>query len=214
MIYLLSPSAKEGTFSLPMITFTLLDAPLEVAHYDLLMFTSKQAVISANMCNSQWKTIPTLAIGDATAKQIEALGGTVRYKPKSFYGEVLAEDILHYFKEKKILYIRPKKVSFDAKAFLEKSGVHLDEKILYETTCICYESKHAPEKNAIIIFTSPSTIECFFKNFNWDTSYTAIVIGTATKVHLPKEVKVFVAKEALISSCIAKAKEVLTANQL
>ena len=214
MIYLLSPTPKEGTFSLPMITFTLLDTRLEVAHYDLLMFTSKQAVISANMRNPQWKTIPTLAIGDATAKQIEALGGTVHYKPSTFYGEVLAEDILHYFKEKKILYIRPKEVSFDAKAFLAKSGVHLDENILYETSCLCYEAKQAPKKNAIIIFTSPSTIQCFFKNFNWDTSYTAIVIGTATKVHLPKDVKVFVANEALISSCIAKAKEVLTANQL
>jgi uroporphyrinogen-III synthase len=214
MIYLLSPTAKAETESLPMIQFTLLDVSLEVSSYDLLMFTSKQAVISAEALNPAWKEVPSLAIGKATAKQIEDLGGHVVYHPDSFYGEVLAQDILSFFQEKKILYIRPKEVSFDSRAFLAKAGVELDEAIIYETECRRYSSDSAPQKGAIIIFTSPSTIHCFFKNFLWDESYTAIVIGEATKVHLPKEVKVFVAKEALISSCIAKAKEVLTANQL
>ena len=214
MIYLLSPTPQEETTALPMIAFTLLDEVLETAKYDLLMFTSKQAVMSAELLNPKWKEVPCLAIGKATAKQIEALGGTVAYHPKSFYGEALALDIVNYFKEKKILYIRPKEVSFDSRAFLEKAGIELDEKVIYETTCQGYEKRDRPQKGAIIIFTSPSTIHCFLKNFDWDESYTAIVIGEATKVHLPKQVKVFVANTPLISSCIAKAKEVLTANKL
>jgi len=214
MIYLLSPTPKEQTVHLPMISFSLLDVLLEFEGYDLLMFTSKQAVVSADLLNPNWKKIPALAIGKATAKQIEDLGGEVFYQPETFYGESLGQDIIEHFSDKKILYLRPKKVSFDSKTFLEKAGIEIDEKIIYETKCREYSNADKPEAGAIIIFTSPSTIHCFFKNFAWDESYTAVVIGEATKVHLGKDIRVFVADKPLISSCIAKAKEILTPNQL
>ena len=178
------------------------------------MFTSKQAVQTANRLNVSWKTIPCLAIGSATAKQITDLGGTLRYQPNSFYGESLSQDIIEKFKDKKILYLRPKEISFDAKAFLAKAHIFLEEQIIYATTCIQYEKHDAPKKNAIIIFTSPSTIHCFFKNFTWEESYLAVVIGTSTQKHLPNNVRYEVAKEATIDACIAKAKELLTANRL
>ena len=214
MIYLLSPLAKEGTKHLPMIAFTLWDVALEVAPYDYLMFTSKQAVVSAERLNPQWKTIPTLAIGKATAKQIEKLGGTVAYLPESFYGASLGKDIIERFSDKKILYIRPKEVSFDSKTFLAKVGMTLDEAIVYETHCMKYNPSDRPKEGAMIIFTSPSTIHCFLKNFAWKMSYTAVVIGEATKEHLPEYTRVFVAEVPLIGSCIRKAKELLKANQL
>ena len=119
MIYLLSPHVKEGCIHLPMISFSIVEQTLAFEGYELLMFTSKQAVISTEKLNPNWKEIPCLAIGSATAKQIEALGGTVAYQPKSFYGETLSHDIVSKFKEKKILYLRPKEVSFDSKGFLE-----------------------------------------------------------------------------------------------
>ena len=213
MIYLLSPQAKEGCIHLPMISFSLLDETLTFEGYELLMFTSKQAVISAAKLNPNWKKIPCLAIGSATAKQIEVLGGTVQYQPKSFYGETLSHDIVSKFKEKKILYLRPKEVSFDSKGFLEKEGIGLDEKIIYETNCIQYAKEDQPDKHAIIIFTSPSTIHCFLKNFEWDESYTAVVIGEATKKHLPVNAHYEVADIPRISSCIEKATQtLLTSN--
>ena len=214
MIYLLSPLAKKDTIHLPMITFSLCVSHLVLQTYDFLMFTSKQAVISAEALNPKWKEIPCLAIGKATAKQIEALGGVVAYLPETFYGETLSHDIIEKFHEKKIAYIRPKVVSFDAKSFLEKAGIFLDEKIIYETSCIAYNIEDKPTKDAIIIFTSPSTIHCFLENFEWDESYTAVVIGKATKVHLPLNARYEVADTPLISSCIDKAKHLLTANKL
>ncbi len=207
MIYLLSPQAKEGCIHLPMISFSLLDETLSFDGYELLMFTSKQAVISVEKLNQNWKKIPCLAIGSATAKQIEALGGTVHYQPKAFYGETLGQDIVTKFKEKKILYLRPKEVSFDSKGFLEKEGIGLDEKIIYETNCIQYAKEDQPDKDAIIIFTSPSTIHCFLKNFEWDESYMAVVIGEATKKHLPSYARYEVADTPLIDACIEKAKD-------
>ena len=213
-IYLLSPVVYEDTVSLPMIQFSLTVSSLEFSSYDLLMFTSKQAVKSAEALNPEWKEIPCLSIGSATTRQIEALGGRVVYQPISFYGKVLSEDIVMKFRDKHIVYLRPKEVSFDSKTFLASKGVTLDEKIIYETTCQMYPESAKPKKNAIIIFTSPSTIHCFLKNFQWDNSYTAVVIGEATKEHLAENVRYEVADEPTIDACVSKAKHILTANRL
>jgi len=213
-IYLLSPLIKEDTIALPMIRFSMTANVLDLTSCDVLMFTSKQAVKSADQLNPDWKNIPSLAIGTATAKQIEQLGGKVLYQPKSFYGETLSQDIIEKFHDKKILYLRPKVVSFDSKTFLTSAGVHIEEQVLYETSCISYDKNKQPSKNAIIIFTSPSTIHCFLKNFIWDESYMAIVIGEATKQHLPHSARYEVAEEATIDACVRKAKHLLTANRL
>ena len=207
MIYLLSPLKKEGTLSLPMISFKIVKESIDFSHCDTLMFTSKQAVVSADVIDKNWKNYPCIAIGGATKKKIEELGGEVIYYPKEFYGEVLAKDIQDKFSSKKLLYLRPKEVSFNSKAYLEKYGIVLEEQIIYETSCIGYEKKEQPVEDAIIIFTSPSTIKCFFKNFTWHKSYVAVLIGHATKEHLPRECSFVIADEALIDSCIKKAKE-------
>ena len=204
-IYLLSPSTKKDTISLPMIAFSLIKVVLNFKGIILLIFPSKQAVKSAEALNPSWKKLPCLAIGNATAKTIEDLGGTVAHKPKEFYAKSLSQEILTHFKDKKILYLRPKTISFDSKSFLQTQGIVLEEKILYKTTCIIYKKEAKPKKNAIIIFTSPSTIQCFLKNFVWDISYTAIVIGKATQKYLPKEAKYEVAEVATIESCVEKA---------
>ena len=206
MIYLLSPLKKEGTVSLPMIQFSLVASAIDFSLCDTLMFTSKQAVVSADAIDKCWKEYPCVAIGGATKKKIEALGGEVIYYPKEFYGEALAKDIQHYFSDKKLLYLRPKEVSFESKSYLEKHHIHLEEQIIYETSCVDYREQKL-EKNAIIIFTSPSTIKCFFKQFSWDESYTAVLIGHATQAHLPSECQFVVADEPLIDACVKKAKE-------
>ena len=206
MIYLLSPTKREGCFSLPMIRFSIVSQKINFSNIDYLMFTSKQAVVSADLIDKSWKNYPSIAIGKATKKQIEILGGKVAYVPANFYGENLAEDIKLYFSDKKILYLRPKEISFNSKAYLAKEGIMLKEQILYETSCVCYDNISI-DNNSIIIFTSPSTIKCFFKNFIWDNSLVAVLIGRATKEHLPYYCRYVVADEPLIDSCVKKAKE-------
>ena len=208
-IYLLSPLVKEDTISLPMIRFQTVANEVDLSDCDVLMFTSKQAVKSVDQLNPEWKKIPSLAIGSATAMQIEKLGGKVLYQPNSFYGKTLSQDIIEKFHDKKILYLRPKEVSFDSKSFLASSGISLDEQIIYETICIDYKEDAKPTEDAIIIFTSPSTIHCFLKSFTWDESYTAVVIGEATKEHLPANVHYVVADIPRIDACISKAKNIL-----
>jgi len=207
-IYLFSPLKKEETLSLPMIRFSLIDKAIDFSVCDTLMFTSKQAVVSADKLDKSWKNYPSIAIGKATKQKIEELGGRVIYTPKEFYGDKLSKAIQEYFSDRKLLYLRPKVVSFDAKAYLSNAGIEINEQIIYKTSCVKYSKMDKPKENAIIIFTSPSTIKCFFKNFEWDSSYIAVLIGKATQEHLPKECKFMVADEPLIDSCIKKALEI------
>jgi uroporphyrinogen-III synthase len=206
-IYLCSPKVYEGAISLPMIKFNLIANSLDLEKYDALIFTSKQAVVFANSLNRNWIYKKILAVGKATAKIAKELGAKDVYNPQKFYGKTLANDIIKHFKNYKLLYIRPKVVAFDTKSFLQKEGIDIKEKIIYETVCNKPQIKSL-EKNSIIIFTSPSTIECFFKTFNWDSSFKAVVIGKTTLENLPKNIKVYVAKEQTISSCVERAKEI------
>ena len=204
-IYLLSPTPKEGTVALPMIGFRTVAGRLDLEKCDTLMFTSKQAVKVADKIDKGWREYPSIAIGPATRKQIEQLGGNVIYHPDSFYGEVLSQEIADRFSERKVLYLRPKEISFDAQAYLAQRGINLQQQVIYETHCKQYDPSARPVEGAIVIFTSPSTIRCFLRNFTWDKSYTAVVIGESTKVHLPKEAAYVVADEPMIASCIEKA---------
>jgi len=208
-IYLLSPTPRDGTMSLPMISFETTVTEINFEGIDTLMFTSKQAVITANEIDPNWKNFPSIAIGNATRDMIESLGGEVIYTPKEFYAKELSQDIIKHFSDNQILYLRPKEVSFDSKGHLAKNNITLHEQIIYQTSCINYDKTKAPKENCIIIFTSPSTIKCFLQNFPWNQTYTAVVIGEATKEHLPPNTTIHVAKKPLIIECIKTAKSIL-----
>ncbi|MBL0721883.1 MAG: uroporphyrinogen-III synthase [Sulfurovum sp.] len=204
-IYLLSPTPRDSVISLPIIKFSEIYKDIDFSICDTLMFTSKQAVITVNNIDKKWKSIPAIAIGKATKNQIDKLGGEVIYQPHHFYGEELSKDIVNFFCNRNILYLRPETISFDSKAYLKKKNILLHEQIIYKTSCIKYNISSQPPIDSIIIFTSPSTIKCFLNNFQWIDSYMAIVIGNATKSHLPPNAQCLVADEPLISSCIKKA---------
>lgn len=190
-----------------MIQFKTIADRLDFGGCDTLMFTSKQAVVTAEAIDPGWKNIASIAVGPATRKQIEALGGEVIFHPENFYGEKLAENIADFFQDRNILYLRPKEITFDSKGYLAARRIVLREQIIYETSCISYKPEDQPPESSIIIFTSPSTIHCFLNNFQWLSSYTAVVIGRSTQKHLPLNASYFVADSPLIDACIKKARE-------
>ena len=204
-IYLLSPLSREGVRPLPMIRFESLAERIDFSGCDTLMFSSKQAVVTAEAIDPEWKKIPVVAIGPATRREVEALGGQVVFHPANYYGEDLAEDIARFFQDRHILYLRPETISFDSRAFLQKRGIVLQEQIIYKTSCRHYAPSEQPPDSSIIVFTSPSTIHCFLENFTWLASYTAVVIGHSTEAHLPEKCDFVVADTPLIDSCIEKA---------
>ncbi len=192
-----------------MIAFVQCADRLALEGCDTLIFTSKQAVKTAEAIDPAWKMLDTIAVGAATKRQVESLGGRVIWMPEDFYGEALAEGVKARFKARKLLYLRPKEVSFDTKGHLQKAGIAIEEQIVYETRCRAYAPDEAPEEGSVIIFTSPSTIRCFLRNFAWKESYIAVVIGKATLAHLPEGATAYVAEKPTIDACVAKAHEIL-----
>jgi len=146
------------------------------------------------------------AIGEPTAKTITKLNGTLVFTSNSSYGDDFAKEIYPELKGKKVLFLRAKKVLSNLENILKNNGINLKSEVVYETTCKENKPLHVENKNSIFIFTSPSTVECFFSNYEWHDTYQAVCIGTVTAKALPKNISLHVSKVQSIQSCIKIAK--------
>lgn len=203
-IYLLSNSFYEGVDTLPMIDINYLDINFDLSSYDTLIFTSKNSVLSIKN-NPLWRDKECYAISEQTAKLISSMGGKLKYTGKSRDGNEFAKEIVPLLKNKKVLYLRAKEVVSNLATILKNKDINLDELIVYETLCKEYKNTKL-EEGSIFIFTSPSTIECFFKSFSWQDSFKAVCIGITTAKALPGNIKAQISKEKSIKSCIELAK--------
>jgi uroporphyrinogen-III synthase len=88
---------------------------------------------------------------------------------------------------------------------LIEAGVLLHEEIIYETKCNVCEKLEKPSDGSIIIFSSPSTIECFFRCFSWSAGYKAVVIGEKTASYMPPDIPFVMSERQTIPACIKKA---------
>ncbi len=191
MIYVLSDTQVEGAKRLPVIKQRFFTPNIHFLTYDYLIFTSKNGVRAAQNISEEWKRVPALAVGEATASEIRKLGGQVVYTAKSYYGDAMAQEIIKHFSPKKrYLYLRSKVVSSNLMQILYKAGFCIDEAIVYETLCTPCEELKRPPKGSVIIFSSPSTVRCFLACFGWDESYRAVAIGEKTAKAFGKPVKV------------------------
>lgn len=204
-IYLLSNVSYEDTISLPMIDINYLNFKIDFNRYDSLVFTSKNSVLALEK-EEIWRQKECYAISDQTANLLKQKDANLKFTGKSRDGNEFAKEILPLLKDKKTLYIRAKELASNLPNILRENGIDLDELIVYETICKSHESKSF-ENESIFIFTSPSTVECFFKSFSWKSTFKAVTIGITTAKALPKEVKYFIAKDKSIQSCIDLAKD-------
>lgn len=96
-----------------------------------------------------------------TAKIIKEEGGLVEYIGSSGHGNDFAQELIPLLKDKKVLYIRAQKVVSKLVQILKENYIDTDELITYKT--VCNESLTCTlEDNSTIIFTSPSSVKCFF----------------------------------------------------
>lgn len=214
MTYLLSPSKHDGVENLPMIEFETTSTKIDLKNIDLLLFTSKQAVITIDSIDKEWHTIPSIAIGSETKNTILELGGNVAYEASKSYGDKLAQDIIENFSDKTILYLRPEIVSSNIAKILLDANINILEQIIYKTKCIKYDISLKPPKNSIIIATSPSTMNCFMQNFGWCKSYMVVAIGKTTAATLDNNINFVISNKPTINSCIKKANELEKIRQI
>jgi len=208
-IYLLSDTVHEEVVNLPQIKVTYRDIELDLSSYDALIFSSKNGVKAINNINKNWCKIPAYVIGNPTANEVKKLNGNLAYTSNSSYGNDFAKEISFKLIGKKVLFLRAKKVLSDLENILKNGGVYLTSTVVYETACEQKRPLHVKSKNSIFIFTSPSTVECFFTNHDWHESYLAVCIGKVTAEALPENISLHVSKIQTIQACIELAKTLI-----
>lgn len=207
-IYLFSEQAVEGVIHLPL--FEILYPPfcVDVSAFDALVFTSKNSVKALEKNGVQWHDKACYAIGEGTAKAIEEAGGNVVFTCNTSYGDEFAHEIVPLLSGKSVFFPRAKEVISSLYEILHRAGIAITQHIVYETVCKHYSIQSTPSKGSILIFTSPSTVHCFHKNFAWDESYSVIAIGTKTANAFGLHVTPLIPKKQTIQACIELAKQI------
>lgn len=206
-IYLLNNLKFEGIKNLEVFKINYLVKQIDLSKYDALIFTSKNAVYSIDSFNKEWKKLPSFAIATKTQKVINKLGGCVEFVGKSGHGNDYAKELVPYLKNRKALYLKASKTVSNLIEILKDNNIDIDAQTIYETICNEDLSFQEFEQNSIFIFTSPSSVECFFKKFKWHRSFKAVVIGNTTAKFLPKEVDFFVSSSTSVQECIKLARK-------
>lgn len=198
--YLFSTSPHPDAISINSLDITFFQKDINFSNYDYFILTSKQA-IKALAQQSKKVLQPGLCISKATADSYEAIGGQV-LEVGSGYGDGLVEKIQKYPKTTKWLYVRAKIIASDFVSKCKEDGLTIDELILYESKCSQDIEKVKVEDDATLIFTSPSSIECFLKNNRISQEAQVIVIGKTTAKSLPENIAYKIAENNTIQSCI------------
>jgi len=206
-IYLLNNLKYEGIENLSVFGIEYIQSDIDLNKYDALIFTSKNAIYSIDSFNKKWKEIPSYAIAPKTAEVINKYNGNLVFTGLTSHGNEFAKELIQVLQNKKVLYVKALKTVSNIVDILKENHIDIDELVSYKTSCL--ESKEILENNSIFIFTAPSSVECFFKNYKWNNSYRAIVIGKTTADHLPKNIDYIVSEKTSIDECIKLAKQLL-----
>ena len=206
-IYLLSNQKYTCVENLEVFEIEYIKSSIDLLKYDALIFTSKNAIYSLDSFNKNWKNIDSYAIAPKTSEIIKKLGGKVVFTGITSHGNEFAQELINLLKNKKVLYVKALKTVSDLVEILKQNKILIDELVAYKTSC--KKSEILLEDNSIFIFTSPSSVECFFNQYSWKNSYKAIVIGKTTAKYLPKEVNYTISSETSIDECINLATQSL-----
>ena len=204
-IYLLNEQKFDDVENLEVFEIEYLKFDLDLEKYDALVFTSKNAIFSLEENGINWKSTPSYVIAPKTADIAKKFGANIAFIGFSGHGNDFANELIPYLKNKKTLYIRALKTVSNLTNILKENGIDIDEIISYKTSCNKQEEKKALDKNSTIIFTSPSSVECFFKKYSWEDSFKAIAIGKTTALYLPKNIKCEISSLTSVEECVKLA---------
>jgi len=206
-IYLFSISSHPDAISINSLDITFFKPDIDFSNYDALIITSKQASKALQQYKKEeYIHLPALCVSVQSAKSYEDLGGEV-LDIGGGYGDNLVDKIQSNPKTKKWLYLRAKTVASDFVKLCQNDGYSIDEVVVYESDCSQAIRDIEVDANAILIFTSPSSVKCYLKEHHFSKNQHIIVIGKTTAKALPKDINYTLSDKTSIDSCIAIAKE-------
>jgi uroporphyrinogen-III synthase len=209
-IFLFSKTSHPDVTHIPILNTNFLQPEIDFENYDAIVLTSKQAVTALENISPKWKSIPALSIASKTEEMVKSAGGTLLDRGNG-YGDTLDDIIATKYARLRWLYPRPKVVASNFKERVIARGITMDDVVIYETSCNTSCSEIALEEDAILIFTSPFTIECFLKFYKFKSSYQVIAIGKTTASALPRSIDFVMPDTPNVDACVSLAKKLLEA---
>ncbi|DAB28035.1 MAG: uroporphyrinogen-III synthase [Sulfurimonas sp. RIFOXYD12_FULL_33_39] len=204
-IYLFATSKSKYAINVKSLDVRYLKPDIDFSKYDYLIVTSKQTVKSLEQYKREdFIDIPALCVSPKTADTYSEFGGKVLTIGDG-YGDNLVKNIKEFSKDTKWLYLRAEVIASDFVQKCNDEGYNIEEKIIYVSECSKEILDVRVEDDSTLIFTSPSSIECFLKNNSINPKANVIVIGKTTAKFLPEGVKYILSEHTSIESCIESA---------
>lgn len=189
LIYTLGSKKIEGASHFPLIQINNIETNIDFSKYNLLIFTSQNALLSIESKKEHWINKKILTIGEATKKLAESMGAKDILCPKNNNATSMIEQYSLAIKDSKAIYLRAKKISTDIKSILENKNIHISEQIVYESIFNRdITNNKQPIKGSWIIISSPFIFKCF--NENCDTKdYKIILFGKKIQQFIPSNIE-------------------------
>ncbi|MFA5234715.1 MAG: uroporphyrinogen-III synthase [Sulfurimonas sp.] len=204
-IYLFATSKSKDAINIKSLDVRFLKPDIDFSKYNYLIITSKQTVKALEQYDRKdFINIPALCVSLKTANLYKEFGGKV-LDVGDGYGDNLAKNIKEYSNETKWLYLRAELIASDFVQKCKDGGYEIDEKILYVSECSKEILDVRVSDDSTLIFTSPSSIECFLKNNTIHPNAKVIVIGTTTANYLPDGINYIISQNTSIESCVELA---------
>ena len=205
-IFLFSKTAHPDVNHIPILVSSYFQPLIDFSSYDFMIATSKETLNALEIIGD-WKALPVLAISESTANLVKSLGGKVLGIADG-NGESISELVKKKYKHLKILYPHAKVTAYDMEAVMNKDNIKVDSFIVYETSCSKAKRVALPS-DAICIFTSPSSVNCFLKNYTFLPTYKVVCIGETTASALPKHIDYVLSEKTSVESTISMANSLL-----
>jgi uroporphyrinogen-III synthase len=205
-IFLFSKTPHPDVTHVPILDTLFSQPEIDFSRYDAIVMTSKQAVSAMEKISPGWKALPVLSVSSRTSDTVGKAGGKL-LETGSGYGDSLADIIINKYASYRWLYPRPRVVASDLAERVAAAGVKMDDLIVYESSCneAC-QNIELPD-DATLIFTSPFTVACFLRLFEFKTSHKVVVIGKTTAKALPENVKFCMPDEATVDAAVVLAQK-------
>lgn len=204
-IYLFATSVSPHAKSIKSLEVRFLKPDIDFTKYDYLIITSKQTVKALEQYDKkEFINIPALCVSVKTATTYENFGGKILAIGDG-YGDNLVKNIKDFSKDTKWLYLRAELIASDFVQRSKNDGYSIDEEIVYVSECSKEILDVRVNDDSTLVFTSPSSIECFLKNNTIHPDSKIVVIGKTTADYLPKGVEYLISDKTSIDSCIELA---------
>lgn len=206
-IYLISKTPYAGVIHIPILTISFLQPSIDFDRYQGLILTSKQALLALNQYTFSWEKFQCICVSEGTAEAARQ-SGAVNVEAADGYGASIPALLQTKEEKGKWLYVRPKVIASDWIERARNEGFEIDEAIVYETTCNDEARDYAIEKDAVLVFTSPSSIDCFCASYPIHSTYSIVAIGKTTRAAFKNAKEVHVSPQTSVASAIELARKI------